>query len=240
MEHGFLDKYAYLESPIHKIEPRIKTALIFVLIFATALVQENKLQALATFLLLAFVGILLSKINLTVALKRLLIILPPAVALSAVYSIQHRFNFDPYLFVFYLMKAIACFLFVFLLVSTTKFDVLLKTLRFYRVPVVIISILSFLYRYVFVVQDEFERMMRAHTLKTNGSKRKLQLRSYFNMVGILFMRTYERSERIHRAMLSKGYDPEIAYLYRPGPLKTADLLYLLFGLILTSGVYLLW
>jgi len=98
-----------------------------------------------------------------------------------------------------------------LVVITTPFPSLLSALRALGVPRVLTAIISFMYRYLFVLVDEAKRLQTAREARSAGSGGTLlwRVRVLGGMVGSLFIRSYERSERIYAAMLSRGYDRQI-------------------------------
>lgn len=98
-----------------------------------------------------------------------------------------------------------------LLVMTTPFPTLLSALRALGVPRVLTAIISFMYRYLFVLVDEAIRLQTARQARSAGSGGTLlwRVRVLGGMIGSLFIRSYERSERIYAAMLSRGYDGQI-------------------------------
>ena len=67
-------------------------------------------------------------------------------------------------------------------------------------------ILSFMYRYLFVLVDETMRMKQARDSRNFGGGRLWQIRTIGNMIGTLFIRSYERGERIYAAMVARGFD----------------------------------
>lgn len=228
MEHGFLDKYADLKSPIHSIEPRIKTALLIGAVFVSSLTSQGSIERIFLMVFLAIFLAIISRVPLKVYLLRFSVILPIITVLSAVYSFSNK-GFDWFSFFYYFSKASASFLFVLVLVTTTKFESILSALRYFRFPIVIISIISFLYRYIFVIQDELERMLRAVRARTNAdTDRKTILKTYFNLTGILMMRSFERSERIHRSMLARGFSIKAMYTPKPLNVRFQDILFIIF------------
>ncbi|MCX7831860.1 MAG: cobalt ECF transporter T component CbiQ [Actinobacteria bacterium] len=231
MEHGFLDKYADLKSPVHNIEPRVKLLSLLIVIFVVALLPEGRFSSLLLLSFFSLILILISRIPYGVFIKRSLIVMPPIIALSSVYAF-HEGGFDFFRFIFYTLKAMSSFTYVFILVSTTRFDRLLQSLRYFKVPLTIISILSFLYRYVFVFQDELERMLRAKESRMIKSDRKKELKILFNLAGMLFLRSLERSERIYRSMLSRGFKQDLAYVTKFRKLDMKDLTFVFLILIL--------
>ncbi len=96
-----------------------------------------------------------------------------------------------------------------LLALTTPFTELLWALESLRVPATLTAIVGFMYRYLFTLKDEADRLLRARAARSGGgSGGSLWWRAQIagGMVGSLFLRSYERSERVHAAMLARGYD----------------------------------
>jgi cobalt/nickel transport system permease protein len=232
VEHGFLDKYADLNGPIHKVDPRVKLFILLAAVAATSFLTETKSNIKTLYLLLAAAAALLwlTGIKLSIYFKRMLIVLPPILVLSFVYSFKNG-TLNSATFTFYALKALISFTFLFVLVGTTRFENLLKALKFFKVPALGLSLLAFLYRYIFVIQDELERMQRAKDLKLPFADRKLNLKATFYLVGMIFLRSFERSERIYRSMIARGYNPEKMFrieIFRPG---YADFLFILSSLL---------
>lgn len=106
-----------------------------------------------------------------------------------------------------------------LLVFTTTFHDLLEGLDRLHFPRLMIAIVSLMYRYLAVLTGEASRMMRARSARmaeVAGAKRpglRWRARVVGNMVGALFIRSYERSERVYVAMQSRGYTGQIAHLH---------------------------
>lgn len=106
-----------------------------------------------------------------------------------------------------------------LLVFSTPFHDLLEGLARLRLPKLMVAIISLMYRYLAVLTGEASRMMRARAARAAsvpGAKRPgtvWQARVVGNMVGALFIRSYERSERVYMAMQSRGYTGHIAHVH---------------------------
>jgi cobalt/nickel transport system permease protein len=92
-----------------------------------------------------------------------------------------------------------------ILSSTTPFSEILELLRRLRMPALFVTTLSLLYRYMFVLVDQGERMMRARRSRTFGPRRRLAWRSGAGVVGQLFIRSTERAERVYAAMSARGW-----------------------------------
>lgn len=102
-----------------------------------------------------------------------------------------------------------------ILTSTTPALGLLSALRSLKLPEILVAVVMLMYRYLFVLVEEAQRLLRARTSRSaavgSGSGGSLVWRasSAGGMAGSLFIRTLDRSERIYMAMLARGYDGSI-------------------------------
>jgi cobalt/nickel transport system permease protein len=99
------------------------------------------------------------------------------------------------------------------LVSSTPFMDVLWTLRWFRLPTILSDMIMFTYRFIFVMLDESERMRLARKSRGFGGGRSLLDREAFkvlsNTIGMIFLRSYRRANRVYAALLSRGYDGKI-------------------------------
>jgi cobalt/nickel transport system permease protein len=116
-----------------------------------------------------------------------------------------------------------------LLSFTTPFHALVDGLRELRLPRIMVAIISFMYRYLDVLAGEAGRMSRARAARSaaapsgrGGGTLRWRASVTGHMVGSLFLRSYERSERIYAAMLARGFDGELRSMPGP-PLSTGTL-----------------
>jgi len=103
-----------------------------------------------------------------------------------------------------LAKATTGVLAAVLLAATTTPRALVGGLERLRVPVLLVQILSFMLRYLAVVTDDLHRMRIARESRGAPPGWLGQLRAVAGGVGALFVRSYERGERVHQAMLARG------------------------------------
>jgi cobalt/nickel transport system permease protein len=104
-----------------------------------------------------------------------------------------------------------------LLAATTRFLDLLTALQQLRVPALFVAIVGLMWRYLFVIGDEVTRMMRARSSRSataadsrrSGGTLWWRARVTGGMAGSLFVRSIERGDRVHAAMLSRGYTGEL-------------------------------
>jgi cobalt/nickel transport system permease protein len=93
-----------------------------------------------------------------------------------------------------------------LLTATTDAAGLLYGLRRLRLPALMVEIAAFMVRYVDVILGELRRMRIARESRAFEARHLGHLRIVANGAGALFVRTYERAERVHHAMLARGYE----------------------------------
>jgi len=100
-----------------------------------------------------------------------------------------------------------------LLIATTSFPGVCHALRRFGLPALFVSQLLFLYRYLFVLLEETMRIIRARDMRSFG-QRGMDARTVVRIIGMLFLRTVERAERIYSAMLSRGFTGDIPSMKR--------------------------
>ena len=228
MEYSFIDKYSDLDSPVHRLDPRVKiiSALVFVVCVVTTAPQAFP-QFLLFFAIAAFLAVL-AKVPLSFILKRSLAVLPFVLVViiflpfasggSSIGSLNIGFTrlavSHKGLWIAWnvLIKSWLSMLAMVLLASTTGFQMVLKGLERLRVPRIFLMILSFMYRYTFVISEAAEKMERARRMRYFGGRALRQIGVIGNMIGMLFIRSYERGERIYLGMCARGFDGQIRTL----------------------------
>jgi cobalt/nickel transport system permease protein len=134
-------------------------------------------------------------------LKRLLLAAPFLLSLGLLGLFQPQ---GGALFLAVLVKSTVSLLAVQLLLQTTPAAELLRTLRRARVPEILCSTILLLQRYWFLLADEAARMRRARAGRTLRAGRLELWRAQGNALGLLFVRTVSRAERVQTAMRARG------------------------------------
>lgn len=104
-----------------------------------------------------------------------------------------------------IVKSNLCVLTLLLLTWTTPFHELLQQLRRWSFPVIMVTTLALMYRYLPVLGEETRRMSRARASRTFSQRRWASWRSLAEILGQLFVRTAGRAERIYLAMCARGW-----------------------------------
>jgi cobalt/nickel transport system permease protein len=228
----FLERYVQGTSLVHRLDPRLKLLATLAYVIVATSTPPRAWPAFVVLVALAAGAILLSQVPLGEALRRSSIALPfagiAALSLLSTPSGHVMWAWHPLgwqlaitergmlSFASVLLRAWLSVLASGLLVATTPFPRLVMALRALGVPAVLTAILSFMYRYLFVLVDEAARLQTARQARSAGTGGTLMWRAQVvgGMIGSLFIRSYERSERIHAAMRSRGFDGELRALTR--------------------------
>lgn len=198
MRHHLIDRYSHLESPIHKLDPRAKLLGIFILLFSTVLLRD--LTSCLLSLTISISLLLMTRIPLRFVFEQLKYGLIFIFAISITMFI---FGHEPFK-VF--LRATSALILIFVAFSTSRFDVSIKALNGIGFPNILTQILMFTYRYIFVLAEEYEKLSTSLKLKNfewKTSKRTLE--TVGKLIATLFIRSYERSENVYKAMIMRGY-----------------------------------
>lgn len=205
MKHSYIDEYSNIKSFLSAADARIKVAVSLTLVILITIAGSGAYPFLFVYAAAVLAMILLSRIPLTAVIKKYLVIVP-FLFLTAVSFLFMECPDKYKIFSCVLLKSSLCVLTMILLTSTTAFSDLLKAFERLGCPQLIVMIVSFMYRYIFVIQDEFEAMLRAKQARSAAIPCLFHIKVLSNMVGVLFIRSYERSEAVYLAMRSRGFD----------------------------------
>jgi cobalt/nickel transport system permease protein len=220
MHHAYIDKFAYQDSPVHRLDSRVK--FIVVLIFTAVVISlpRTSPSVLACYAVGPFTILVLGRIPLRFAFKHILMVSPFVLVLALSCPLYDKtpvsVAFGPFLwksslgwmrcFVI-LAKFIVTMLALIGLVSTTRFNDLLTGLQRLGLPRLLIIQLGFLYRYIFVLIDRAHHILRARAgrkLRNLGTKAELKIAAA--MLGSLLICSLDTAERINIAMQARGFD----------------------------------
>jgi len=231
MKHSFLDIYSSLDSPLHKIDARIKIITFISCILFTIFTPVEAFGCFSLYIIILMTLVFVSKLPVSFVLRRSLVIIP-FVLLISLFNLA--VNKDILFFLNILIKAYISILCMILLSSTTRFDELLKGMQSLKCPKLIIMILSFMYRYTFILLDEILRMKRAkESRQIQKATNWFEIKTIAQMIGSLFVRSYERGERVYYAMCSRGFKGDVI-TNTHFKLKRQDLIFM-FSIILPVG-----
>jgi cobalt/nickel transport system permease protein len=205
MQADFADRFSRGTSIIHRIDARWKLLAAIALITAVVLTPLAwwpllVVETVIVFEIYAFSDLPWRYLGLRLlALGPFLVILALGVPLSR--GLRGGWDLAGLL----LLRSLLSLTIMITLVATTRFSQLLLALSRLRVPQLLISILAFMYRYMFVLADELAKMRRAKLARTFYPSIWRELRMMGHFAAMLFVRAFERAERVHAAMCARGW-----------------------------------
>ena len=202
MRHDYIDRFARIDSPVHRLPAALKLAVALALVVSTVIVPMSAVLFFAACGLFLFCVMLLGRLPFRFVAVRLLTLEPLAAGVAILALMQHD---GLSMLIRILVRTNLCLLAMVLLANTTPFAGILDVLRSLRVPPLLVTVLALMYRYVFLLIDQSERMTRARKSRTFASGRGGRWKTAAGIVGQLFIRSTERAERIYAAMSARGW-----------------------------------
>jgi cobalt/nickel transport system permease protein len=218
-----IDSQSGRDSPFHRWDPRIKLASLVFFIFCAASLTQILWACVA--LLASALSVGVARIPFRYPLRRLaamgaflgmfLIVMPltaPARSGDTLVVFEHlsfvSFNSRGLLLALLIcLKASAIALMVEPLLATSPFPVTVQALGGLKTPPVICQMVLLAHRYIFVFQDEARRMVKGMGARGFRKRTDIEtLRTVGNFLGMLLVRSFERTQRVHDAMVARGYN----------------------------------
>lgn len=232
MHINVFDHYQNQATLAHRLDPRVKVVVVVLFIVSNALLPDGAWWAYGVMGLFVLMAARVAQLPLAFLCKRSLIVLPFLLAAvtilftlpgTAVFSINigawtvTATDAGLLRFASILIRSWLSVMAAIWLTATTPFPDLMHALRHLHVPAILVSIISFMYRYLFVMADEAKRLLRAREARSarlpgqEGGGGSLWWRAKIvgGIVGQLFLRSFDRSDRVYNAMLARGYRGEL-------------------------------
>lgn len=236
-----LDALALQVTAWGRFDPRAKIITTFAFILTVASFDRYAVAALLPFGLFPVISAALGAVPFRLILRKLIIASPFALTIGlfnpfidhtpmlVIYGIEISggwLSFCSLMIRFVLTVSAAL-----ILVGGTGFHTVCVGLSQLGVPQVFTNQLLFLYRYTHVLSSEAARMNAARELRASGNRMGLAI--YGSLLGHLLLRALERAQRIHLAMVSRGFNGKL-HTSKPLRWHTADT-----ALLLGCGAYLI-
>ncbi len=244
-----IEEFARGNSIIHELDPRIKVIFGFILSIVIALTL--KLSVAICGLGIALLLVIVAKLKLRKVLKRLLLvnifILPLWIILPFSYPGEKilglgRFTLTREGIIYALLITLKCNAIVMIgmaMFSTSEVFHLTYVAKKFRLPDKLIYLLFLIWRYIFVLEDEYNKLRNAVLLRGFVPKTNLHTYKTFGfLIGTIFLKSYEHGENIYRAMALRGFDGRFRNI-EEFKLKKKDFIGIL-GFILLTGTLFLW
>jgi len=215
---GYLDTLAGQDTALHRLDPRAKLLTTMAFVVAVVSCGKYEISALLPFAVFPLVIASAGGVPFSFVARKLALVSPFIVFVGIFNPLLDRevlLRLGPLAlsggwvsFLSIVLRAALTLSAVMLLLATTGMNGIAAAADRLGVPRVFVVQLLFLYRYLFVLAEEALRLTRARSLRSFG-RRGGGFRPYAAMIGHLLLRTLDRAERIHRAMLARGFDGQV-------------------------------
>jgi cobalt/nickel transport system permease protein len=220
MKHDFIDKYSDSDSFLHRLDPRVKVLSVTAAIIAIVSEPRGDLSAFPVYFALIIVLTVISNLPTVFILTRCLQASPFIIAAAVFYPVSFMLGGGGSLnrplsaggagaiaavTASILLKAYAAVILLTVLISTTGFHRMLWAMRRLKAPKSVCVVSGLMYRYIFLLIDELHRTNRARESRTPGRLRVGPFRVYGNQAAVIFIRGWERAEKVYAAMISRGF-----------------------------------
>jgi cobalt/nickel transport system permease protein len=250
MHAHLFDPFISTGSPVHALDSRIKLALALLFLLSVALTPHGVWAALILDFATLQAAVILSGLSPLRMLRRSGIALPfvlaafpllfttpgsPLISFSLGQWVLTPTGEGLLRFLSIALKSWISVQAALLLSATTPFPDLLLAMRAFHVPQMLVSVTGLMWRYLFVLADEAIRLIRARDARSGAEPGRRpgggvlwRARVTGGMAGSLFVRGFDRADRVYAAMLARGYDGETRALPAP-PAAPAQYLVLAAG-----------
>lgn len=215
-----------VDSRIHRLPAQVKIVALLVFVLAVVATPAGIFWAFALYAVLLAGCVALAKLPPATVLKRLAVetpfvvfaVLLPFVATGPQVEVLGVSLSESGVLGSWnvLAKGTVGVVAAIVLSATTAPRELLAGLERLRLPSTLVAILSFMIRYLSVVADDLHRMRIARESRGYTGGRAGHLKAVAGGVGALFVRSFERGERVHLAMQSRGYTGRMPQLSASG------------------------
>jgi cobalt/nickel transport system permease protein len=211
LHHVVLERWSRGSSFLHRRDARAKIlALLVFLVVVAVSTQEFELLAVC-YLAMLLAAVAGARLPMLGAVRRATVVLPFSLTFAGLCWISG----EPRRAALLVEKSYLSALAALLLVATTPLPQLLRGLDNLGVPGFLLMVAQFLYRYLFVITEQAHRMRLAGLCRGGFTGGGRGFRAAAGALGVLFARSYERAESIHRAMVSRGFQGHFQLLSTP-------------------------
>ena len=215
MHHLVIDRWSRGTSSLHQRDPRAKLAALLTFLIVVSTTQPSAQAAFVAYAILLLVAANFAQLPILGLAGRAALVLP----FSATFALLTWWSGDPMRALALAEKSFLSGMAALLLVGTTPLTGWTAALESWRVPRMLILVIQFVYRYLFVIAEQAQRMRWAALCRGRGS-----FRLAAGLIGVLFARSWQRADGIYHAMLARGFRGRFVPA-APAPFRASDALF---------------
>lgn len=208
-----LDQLARADTAIHRLDARAKVVVTLTFIVVVASFDRYTVAALLPFFIFPVVLAALGKLPTAYVARNVAVAIPFALAIGLFNPLfDQRVLFELGSIPIsagwiscasIVVRAVLTLSAALILIGVTGFPAVCEALERLGMPKVLAMQMQFLYRYLFVLIEDARRSARA--LELRSCSRLPRLPTVASLIGLLLLRTWQRADRIHMAMLARAY-----------------------------------
>jgi cobalt/nickel transport system permease protein len=217
--------YIHRHSPIHDLPPHFKIVSLLTFLIVCVATPIQNYWAFIGFALLIFSLLRIAKLPVLTIAKRATIEIPFLffAFLMPFFSRGERFELlgiemsrpGAIAAASIIAKGTLGVLTAILLSGSTPAREILRGFELLKMPSLLVQIMTFMLRYMNVITDEMERMKVARLSRGFEERGIRDWKFIAGTAGALFVRSYERGERVHTSMIARGYEGELPKTEQP-------------------------
>jgi cobalt/nickel transport system permease protein len=219
VHHLVIDRWSRGSSCLHQRDPRAKLAALLAFLVVLSTTRPAAQWAFAAYAVLLIIAANSARLPIFGLAARAALVLP----FAATFALITWWSGDSLRALALAEKSFLSGMAALLLVGTTPLTGWTAALESWRVPRMLILVIQFVYRYLFVIAEQTQRMRWAAACR--GSRKTGGFRLAAGLVGVLFARSWQRADGIYHAMLARGFRGRFVPA-APAPFRSSDALFL--------------
>jgi cobalt/nickel transport system permease protein len=219
VHHLVIDRWSRGSSPLHQLDPRAKLAALLVFLIALSTTPPAAQAAFAAYAVLLVIAAYRAQLPILGLAGRAALVLP----FSATFALLTWWSGDSLRALALAEKSFLSGVAALLLVGTTPLTAWTAALESWHAPRMLILVIQFVYRYLFVIAEQAQRMRWAALCRKGSKSGSFRLAA--GLLGVLFARSWQRADGIYHAMLARGFRGRFVPA-APAPFRSSDALFL--------------
>jgi len=207
-------------SPLHRRDPRAKLAALLIFLVVLSTTHPEAQLAFAGYAVMLLIAVNRARLPILGIAGRAALILP----FSATFALLTWWSGDSMRARALAEKSFLSGMAALLLVATTPLTGWTAALESWRVPKMLILVIQFVYRYLFVIAEQAQRMRWAALCRKGSRRDSFDFSTAAGLVGVLFARSWQRADGIYHSMLARGFRGRFVPA-APSPFGSSDALF---------------
>ncbi len=210
----FVDEQKHVSSPIHKLHPLAKLLCTLSFVIITVSFDQHNAAGLALMFIYPFVLFLISDVPFLRSAAILVKVLPFIILMgifNPLIDSKALFTWGGFTVTSgmlsgaaFILKGTLSLLAAYLLIVTTGIEKISAALRMLHVPVMLVTLIMLIYRYIFMLTDEVAAVKDAYALRA-PVHRGINPKAWGSLAGQVLIRSADRAEGVYDSMLLRGY-----------------------------------